>query len=236
MGISKLMRGVAAAVAFVGVMSAATPANAGIMSVTVWQGTNPGSSITDPIEQALPTNALQFTTPIAQFFYNGSLQWKQTDQAQNTLRDFVGSGGGSVSGCVGSSCNGANALQPTLLSTAPFKLTTLFLIQFTTPTALVNANILHDDGVSIWSYNNTIAYLNSSLPTSEIGNNFNLPGAGTYNIWFVQANGAPTVLKTNAADLSHVPEPTTLALIAAALLSLLCLGASRRRYSFQVPD
>jgi hypothetical protein len=225
---SKLMR-IASAVSLAGAMMWALPAQAGVMNVTVWQKPTPGSDINSANQKALPTNAfLQAGAPIAQFVYNGSINWKQTSQVLNTLRDFIGSGGGSISGCVGTSCVNATTLAATTLSQGGFSLASLFRIEFTTPVG-GNFSVDHDDGVSIWNFNNTVSYLDSSTPTSEKTSNFNLPGAGTYNIWFVQANGAPTVLETTVADRSQVPEPSVVALMAMALLSLFGLRFMRRR-------
>lgn len=230
MGIHQFAKTAALAVALGGALFAAAPAQAGVMSVTVWQEYTPLSGIGSSNQKALPTNlALQANAPIAQFIYNGSLNWEQGTQGLNTLRDFVGSGGGSISNCVGASCNGANALDPTTLSLGGFALASLFRIEFTTPVAINNGTVRHDDGVSIWNFNNTISYLDSSTPTGAIVSAINPLSPGTYNIWFVQANGAPTVLQTSIADRSQVPEPSVLALISMALLSLFGLTFMRRR-------
>ncbi|MBP6013221.1 MAG: PEP-CTERM sorting domain-containing protein [Alphaproteobacteria bacterium] len=204
-------------------------ASAGVMNVTFWQTSDPGG-IGDPEEQALPTNPMAAGTPLANFIYNGDLNWTSFLGSDNYLDDFVGTGGGSVSGCAGVACTNATTLGHYLLSTSGFELTSLFRIIFTTTGPVINGEITHDDGASIFDSTNTIAYLDASFPTAAITSNFSLPGAGTYNLWYVEANGHPSVLQVSG-DITEqsVPEPGALALIGFALMSLFGFGWMRRR-------
>ena len=176
---------------------AAFPAHADVMNVTVWQGNGSGS-IADPDEQALPSNPLKLHVPIASFNYTGDIQWNVGTQSLNFLDTFVGTGGGSVSNCVGSGCASSSALGHVSLSSSGFDLTTLFEIVFTT-NGPVSGSIAHDDGASIFDGSDTVSFLNSAFPTAEIVDNFSLPSAGTYDLWYIEANSAPSVLSISPA-------------------------------------
>jgi hypothetical protein len=118
------------------------------------------------------------------------------------------------------------------LSSSGFDLTTLFEIVFTT-NGPVAGTIAHDDGASIFDGTDSIAFLNSAFPTAEIVDNFSLPSAGTYDVWYVEANSAPSVLaiSPDVTSDSQVPEPATLGILGLALLSLFGIGGRRR-----IPD
>jgi hypothetical protein len=196
--------------------------------VTLWQGSTGGTGIGDPREQALPTNPFASGTPLATFTYSGNLNWSAIDP-NNFLDTFVGFGGGSVSGCVGSACASATTLAHTLLSSSSFNLTSLFRIVFST-SGPETGSITHDDGISIFDATDTTVFLNSATPTAALTSLYSLPSAGTYHLWYVEANGAPSVLNV-IPDEVRVPEPTSLVLIATALFGLLGLGLRRRAHS-----
>ena len=83
----------AGAVAALGVVGTA---NAGLLDgsfqVTVYHGTNTGGE-GNAMEQALPTNTLAQTNPIAAFTYTGNFNFNAT---QNNIYNFFSSGGGSL--------------------------------------------------------------------------------------------------------------------------------------------
>ena len=218
-----MSKAVASAVLGCALVSMAPQAAATSISVKVWEGVNTaGSGGAD--EQARPSNPLAAATPNAAFTYtfSGGLTWVEATQASNTLAAFVGAGGGSIAGCVGTSCSGATALMSDVLSTSGFHRTSLFELTFTTSGPTVGV-IGHDDGASIYDGSNTTAYYYDPEPTVLDTSAFSLPGAGTYNIWYVEANGAPSDLIVN---LTSVPEPATLGLMG---LGLIGIGFARRK-------
>jgi hypothetical protein len=209
----------------------AAPIN-GTFDVTVWQGIGNGVS-TDPNNQALASNPLANPTAlIATFTYTGGLNFLQDGNSNQdgSLATFIGSGGGSLNGCVGTAagCSSSSSLGTAIVSSTNYGTTTLF--EFT-PTAPVNAGsgiVIHDDGIGLYQPTGTlITALGDSAPTSAEDTNYIL-AAGSFDLFYVEANGLPAQLDFEYTDSTTVPEPSTGLLFGTALLAF-AFGLIRRK-------
>lgn len=190
-------------------------------STTIWYFTNPGGSIGDANQQALPSNP--GATPANLVYtgsYTGSFNFVATS---NSIGNFLGSAGGTFTDPLPA------GILDDPISTSPFSITTLIKFTFTLDEA-ISGIITHDDGISIFAAGDTTtALVDSSVPTPPTGTAYALD-AGTYDLWYVQANGLPAQLIFDVAESTPVPEPATLALVGLALLGL---GMAARRRVFK---
>ncbi len=188
-------------------------ASAGILTgsftITIYQGYGAGNS-SDPQEQAVSTNPLiNATYLVGTDYYTGALDF--ADGGTNTIGAFLGNAGGT-------SLYNKSGISSLQLSSAPFALTTVFVITGTT--AGVSGTIWHDDGMTLYQGATVIA--GSPAPTSDIATPYSLP-AGNFKLVYVSANGLPEVLRVET-----VPDGgTTLMLLGGALVGI---GALRRKF------
>ncbi len=178
-------------------------------NVTVWAGQTPGATANSATQQALPSNPINASLALAATFtFTGLPNWQNPAGSANTFNNFV-QPTSAVSNL--KFYHNLVSTENFTLSTPNFGEVSLFELSFTTPTAL-SGTISHDDGISLWNSNNTTDIVDSSAPTNQIPTNFSV-GSGTYNLWYVEANGAPAVLDFTNVKNIPVPEPGSLLLL-----------------------
>jgi len=214
-------------------------------TVDIWNAPTTGSSPTaisaDPAQQALPSAiAALISEGGGSFFHLGSTSYSQPinynlpASGTNTITAFFASNGNGglnpqipanpPGSLVPSTCTGA--CPGLTVSTTGWTHATLF--EFTFTTGAETFTVTHDDGVSLFAAGTEDGCNQTSCPSdllplaASAGTNvvttapINLL-AGTYDLWYMAANGLPEILQTNSVP---IPAP----LIGHGLLVLLAVG------------
>ncbi len=220
-----------AAATMAGAAAHATPLSTPTFSVSVYSALTPNSSIGSSNQQALPTNPIVTgSNEIASFTLAGLPQWFVGASTTNSLGNFVGA---SLSNSVWTAPSNISNLAfmnggsfGSILSTPNFGSATIFDLALNGNTGTLanplTLTITHDDGMSLFASN--YQYTAASGPVYVDTTTFTIPAGttGPYNLWYLEANGAPSALEVS------VPEPGTVSLFAMALLSLGFVAYRRR--------
>ena len=219
-----------AGIAFFALTGAATIAQAitlnDTVTITVYQGTNPGNAIGDAMEQANKLNPLLSTTAIGTGTYTGNIDFIEPTGGSNNINDFLLSAPGSktLTGTLAS-------LSGFQLSTTGFKVTTLFVITGSTANILTGT-IHHDDGSSLYDgpgYTNTV--FDAAGPVVDTPTGYS-GLTGTWELLYVEANDLPARLTFDVSRSEAPPTtpiPGALPLFASGLGALGLLGWRRKR-------
>ena len=219
--------GLAAAVLAFSPLAQAGPLSSITFNVTGWNAVTPGSNINSPNQQAVAGNPIRM---LSNLFVTGTAvglpNWFVGGGTPNTFGNFVG-GNGAGNGTTNAFTFSHGGSFGTVLSTSNFASATLLQMTFTLANNDTMGTIVHDDGISIYNSMGS-EIINSASPTTAIGTNFSL-NAGTYTLYYVEANGAPSELSFQ--NVTEAPEPGALALFGAGLLGCALFIGRRRRMS-----
>ena len=197
-------------------------------SVQVWTGAPDGvnaSTIADLAHQ--PTGLASAT-----FLYNGAINWNADgSKPGNTFGDFLNVDLGTNPASPRGTYTTVDQFSAATMSTSGDTIDSYFHIagNYDAGAADFLGSFMHDDGASL--YVDGALLSGSPSETTAVTDNFTLPnGVHSFDITYVEANGAPSVLDVTFPDAVNVPEPVSMALLSVGLLSL---GVARRKFTMK---
>lgn len=214
-------------------------ANAAILdsaTETAWNAATPGANSASISQQGLPTAVGLFGGPLPLVSASTPFAFpiNYNDTALDTIPGFFASdmpAASTPATCISAAC----LTNP--LSLGGFAQATVFRFTFT-ETAAETFSAIHDDGVSLFvagteTTNCTIASCPGDLlptsaaqPTTARSDSASI-GPGTYDLWFAETTGLPSVLEVSSTPAT--PLPAALPLLATGLGALGLLGWRRKR-------
>jgi hypothetical protein len=199
----------------------------GTFALTIWSAdtTNGGngndkntctSTACLALQNGTANNLLAQTSSVYSGSYTGAINFSETTGV-DTIATFLATAGGTLT-----AGNTHGLGLGSTLSNGSFTHASLFDFLFTT-TSTATYTVSHDDGFSIWNAGNSQEKISGfEGPTVDVANTFTL-AAGTYNLWYAEANGLP-------ADLvMQVPEPASMALLGVGMIGTGVMGRRRRQ-------
>ena len=200
-------------------------------SLTGWNASTPGSNSSSPNQQANASNPIMtagnlFVMGTMTGLPNWCVSGKGCNGGPNTFSNFISNGGNGGTNWVGAPWTSGGGLSTTL-STSNYQSASLLELTFSISNTW-GGSITHDDGMSIYNSAGTCVVCRPN-PTIAETTTFSNLAAGTYHLYYVEANGAPSQLTFNS--ITEAPEPGALALFGAGLLGCALFIGRRRRMS-----
>jgi hypothetical protein len=187
------------------------------------------------------TSPVYGTTPTATFTLtnagnNPLFNFNSQGTTFYTLSSFLTSGGDGLAFNTGSShANDPINVPANCNLSLACTSEDLFSFSGTTTLATGTYTFEHDDGLLLYLNGSTTPSINEPGPTSAVITNFTvcasgcmaMPGTYSFVLDYAEVDGPPAVLITDLPLSSPVPEPSSIALFGAGLLSV--AGMMRRR-------